>query len=180
MKRKGLNIFIVFAAVMALNFSCSSVPQNFNSADEMVEAIKATVSHIEVAEFKTLLDAGENFFLIDVREPNEFNSGFIPGAINIARGVLEFRIAKESFWEEEMLYMPEKEDLIIICCKKGHRGTLGADALVKLGYTNVKNLDGGFKNWASEYPDLVEKNETATAGMSMEGMTSGVDDDGGC
>lgn len=180
MKRKGLNILIAFAAVAAFSFSCSSAPQNFSSADEMVEAVKSTISQIDVAEFKSMVDAGENFFLIDVREPNEFNRGFIPGAINIARGVLEFRIAKESFWEEEMLYMPEKEDLIVVCCKKGHRGTLSTDALVKLGYTNVKNLDGGFNNWAEKYPDLVEKNETATAGASLEGMTSSSDDGGGC
>lgn len=180
MKKRGLNICLILATVAAVNYSCTSSTVSFESADQMVEALKSSVQHIDVAEFKTLLDAGENFLLIDVREPNEFNGGFIPGAINIARGILEFRIAKETFWEEEMLYMPEKQDLIVICCKLGHRGTLSSDALSKLGYSNVKNLDGGFKKWAAEFPDLVEKNEVATSATGMEGMTSGSDDDGGC
>ena len=153
MKRKGLNIIIVLITVIGFNYSCSSTTETYNSTDEMVEAIKAGVQHIDVAEFKTILDAGENFFLIDVRESNEFNGGFIPGAINIARGLLEFRIAKDSYWEEEMLYMPEKTDLIVLCCKLGHRGTLSADVLKKLGYTNVKNLDGGLKN--GQYNSLI-------------------------
>ena len=180
MKRKGFSIILGLAIISLLGNSCSSSPISYSSADEMVEIIKASVKHMAVSELKGLLDAGDNFLLIDVREPSEFNHGYIPGAVNIARGVLEFRIAKESFWEEEMLYMPEKEDLIIICCKKGHRGTLSADALTKLGYTNVKNLDGGFKSWSADFPDLVEKNEVVDAGMSLDGMSGSADDDGGC
>lgn len=180
MKKNATRLMLIVAIAVGLNYSCSSSPESYSSAVEMVEALKPTVKHINADNFKTLLDAGENFFLIDVREASEFNRGFIPGAINIARGVLEFRIAKESYWEEEMLYMPEKNDLIIVCCKLGQRGTLCADVLAKLGYTNVQNLDGGFKAWAEKYPDLVEKNEAAITGGGLEGMTSGDDDGGGC
>lgn len=178
--KKITSLILASLTIIAIFSSCSKSPESFETAMDMVEAVKQNIQHVGPDEFKGILDAGENFLLIDVREPGEFNSGFIPGAINIARGLLEFRIAKSSYWEEEMLYMPEKADLIIICCKLGHRGALCADALKKLGYTNVKNLDGGFKNWQSQFPDLVEKNEAAITNSGLEGMSSSSDDGGGC
>jgi len=69
--------------------------------------------------------------LIDVREPNEFNAGYIPGSVNIPRGVLEFNIDNEAFWDAAFLYLPEKEEEIIVYCKKGKRGMLAGENFKK-------------------------------------------------
>ena len=147
----------------------------FNTADEMVEAAKAQIEEITSEDFQAMTEAEETFLLIDIRSKEEFDKGYIEGAVNIARGVLEFRIKKESFWEEEMLYMPKSDELIILCCKSGKRGSLAALTLQSMGFTNVKNLDGGFKAFKEAYPDSVEIPEGAD--VPSEG---GEEDDGGC
>lgn len=146
----------------------------FNTSDEMVEAAKEQIEEVPVAKLKEMIDAEETFLLLDVRMSDEFNKGYILGSVNIPRGVLEFRINKESFWEDEMLYLPKKEDLIIILCKKGHRGSLATVTLQSMGFTNVKNLEGGFTAFKEAYPDGVEVPE---GDIPAEG---GEEDDGGC
>jgi len=99
------------------------------------------------------------FYLVDVREAEEHAYGYIPGSINIPGGSLVFNVGNEGFWEQEMLYVPQKTDEIILYCKKGKRSVLAADALRKIGYTNIKYLDGGWKNWELTYPLEYEKKE---------------------
>ena len=88
--------------------------------------------------------------------------GFIPGSVNIPRGVLEFKIAKDQFWEDQFLYPPLKEETIILICKKGHRSILAVDACEKMGFQNIKVLEGGFKKWELTYPleqdKIIEEN----------------------
>jgi rhodanese-related sulfurtransferase len=108
-----------------------------------------------------------------VREPSEYNAGYIPGALNIPAGTLVFKIANQEFWDNEMLYMPEKDEELIIYCKKGKRGVLAAEALGKLGYKNVINISGGWKKWELTYPLEYEKNLDAMGGEHHE-------EEGGC
>jgi rhodanese-related sulfurtransferase len=96
--------------------------------------------------------------LIDVRESNEFEDGNIPGSFNVPRGILEFKIANEDYWDQLGMYVPEKDEEIIIYCKKGGRGALSTEALTKLGYRNCKNLTGGWIGW-SKGPEAVEEEE---------------------
>ena len=114
--------------------------------------------------------------MIDVRQKSEHYYGYIPGSLVIPRGSLEFLIGSENFWEEEGLYMPLKEEKIVIYCKKGSRGILAAEALVKLGYEDVVALDGGWKKWELSYPDIYEKNLEMLSGGGAEEH----DDGGGC
>ena len=124
----------------------------------MAEAFSDFVDKVSVEVMKEKYDAGEMFLIVDVREANEFNPGFIPGAVNIPAGVLMIRMHDESFWEEEMLYMPEKGEEIIVYSRKCRRGIVAAYTLELLGYTNVKYLDGGWKKWELTYPLEYEKN----------------------
>jgi len=188
MKRLSL---LLAAILISITFSCNNQKEEANEAetasvettstfatvDELVEATLKSIKQITVEELKAKIDAEEQFLLIDVRELDEFNSAFISGAVNIPRGMLEFNIAKETFWEEEMLYMPKKDELIIVYCKKGHRGALSTKALESLGYTNVKNIQGGFGKWEEKFPNDIEKNETA---KPAEGGVVTKSSGGGC
>ena len=150
--------------------------KTFKSVDEMVENAKKQITEINPNELKELIDSEEPFLLIDIRTESEYEKGHIKNTVNIPRGVLEFRIAKETFWENEGIYMPQKNELIILSCKSGKRGSLAALTLKSLGYTNVKNLKGGYKKIKMLYPEILELPE----GVTISSQNNEEEDDGGC
>lgn len=150
----GKMVFVV--AIFAL-VSCNN-QTSINGVDDLVSQALTTTNSLAVEQLMTKIDNGDMILLIDVRESNEFNAGYIPGSVNIPRGVLEFKIANEDFWEAAMLYMPLKDEEIIVYCKKGHRSVLAAAVLQELGYSNVTYLEDGWKKWELTYPLIYEKN----------------------
>lgn len=151
--KKLLLIITALGFLMACNKT-----ETFNSPDEMVALASKGLQIITVEELKTRMDSFEVFNLIDVREPSEYNHGYIPGAVNIPRGTLEFNIGNEGFWESTGFYFPEKTETFILYCKKGSRSILAAETLRKLGYNNVSIIEEGWKKWELTYPTLQEKN----------------------
>ena len=109
---------------------------------------------ITVEELKVKIDNSEEFILLDVREPDEFDEGEIPFAFNLPRGKIEFDIGSQKYWDEQAWDIPEKDAEIITYCKKGARGALATDILIKLGYTNVKNVYGGYTKWLDPEADI--------------------------
>ncbi len=157
MKTIKLIVSLVCISCLAINYSCSKKEQ-FQNADELVASVAVNLEKITIDQLKAKMDSFEMYNLIDVRETKEHNHGYIPGAVNIPRGTLEFNIGKEEFWENAGFYFPAKDEEFILFCKKGSRSILAVDALLKLGYSNVKYIDGGFKKWELNYPLLQEKN----------------------
>ena len=76
--------------------------------------------------------------LIDVREYREFLTSHIELAKHISRGVIERDIE---------FYYPDLSEELIVYCSDGLRSTLAADALLKMGYSHVRVMDGGFQAW---------------------------------
>lgn len=82
--------------------------------------------------------------LVDIRERDEYEQGFIPTADWIPRGFLELKI-------EDLV--PDREREIIVYCAGGTRSALGARSLTELGYTQVSSMAGGFRSWKNAgYP----------------------------
>ena len=136
----------------------SSLVSEFDDVQAMVEDTKTRINEMTLDEFKSRMDGEDMFTLIDVRTNAEHNAGYIPGSVIIPRGKLEFSIANENFWEEEGMYTPLKDDILIVYCRSGNRSALAAESLQKLGFTNVYSLDGGFTAWKASYPENVETN----------------------
>ena len=157
MTMKRISILFLMAALPLILCNSCSKTDTYSNVDEMIAEASKYVSEITVEELKSYFDDGELFTLVDVREPGEHNFGFIPGSVNIPSGLLPFNIGKDEFWESEFLYRPEKDELIVVYCKKGKRGVLAAKTLQQLGYTNIKNLQGGWKKWELTYPLEYEK-----------------------
>ncbi|MGM0767944.1 MAG: rhodanese-like domain-containing protein [Pseudomonadota bacterium] len=93
--------------------------------------------------------------LLDVRDPDEYRTGHIPGAVNISRGMLEFKFTNDPALESR--------DMHIVCyCKTSGRAALSARALKEMGYIHVKSIEGGFDAWqeagkevaSPEYPSF--------------------------
>lgn len=90
---------------------------------------------------RTDIDAPNELNVIDVREPFEFNEEHIEGALYIARGTLERDIES---------YVPHVSDPVVLFCQNGERSALAAEALGKLGYSNVKIIKNGLAGWKEE------------------------------
>lgn len=111
---------------------------------KLVTDAEQQIRSIKVDEVKAMLDQGEDFKLIDVRETNEWQLDHLPEAIHISRGILEFVIDQA---------VPELDRKIVLYCGRGARGALAAVNLQLLGYTNVANMYGGYLSWkAQAYP----------------------------
>ncbi len=150
------NKVIIILTLFVLG-SCTS-KATYMSVEDLVNEARVGTKELAVEQLMEKIDKGDMIMLVDVREAGEFNAGYIPGAVNIPRGVLEFSIDKEEFWEEAMLYMPLKDEEIVVYCKKGKRSILAADILQKMGYSNVSFLKEGWKKWELTYPLIYEKN----------------------
>jgi len=139
MRKIAVNI-ISLVALFALVSGCEG---QFDDAKQMVEAAKSKTSEISVEDYKKSMDKEKDVVLIDVRTAAEYAAGHIPGAINIPRGVLEFKITEK---------YPDRNTNIITYCKKGGRGTLAASSLAKLKYKNVRSIAGGWEAWVKVAP----------------------------
>ena len=101
---------------------------------------KAMYEQITAEEAKKIMDSGEEHSVLDTREQNEYDEGHIPGAILIPYTEIENKAI-------EMI--PDKDKLILVYCRSGRRSKIAAEALSKLGYTNVKEF-GGIIDWPYE------------------------------
>lgn len=108
------------------------------TVQDLVAEAKQVVPAITCEEFLELSKKGETPTVIDVREKDEWEAGHIEGAIHIPRGFLEFKIAEA---------VPDKDAPIVVQCASGGRSALCGEALIKMGYTHVKNLEGGYKQY---------------------------------
>jgi len=104
----------------------------------IVDEARAQIQQIQPPDLKRMLDAREDFTLIDVREADEHARGTIPGAVKLPRGILERDIDQVT---------KDKQRKIVLYCGGGYRSALAAVNLQKMGYTNVISMDGGWRGW---------------------------------
>ena len=100
----------------------------------------AVYMNITAQEAKEIMDTEEGYIILDVREQDEYDAGHIPGAILISDTQIE---------EKANERLPDKDQLILVYCRSGRRSKLAAEALVELGYTNIKEF-GGIIDWPYE------------------------------
>lgn len=113
------------------------------TAMDLVALAKQVIREIDSETAKNSLDTK---IILDVREPAEFAAGHLPKAVNIPRGLLEFKISNHPDFQN-------KEAEIIVYCQLGSRSALATETLLKLGYTNAVSMAGGFNQWqVSGYP----------------------------
>ena len=99
-----------------------------------------TYRQITADEAATMMAQEANYIILDVRRPDEFAEGHIPGAINVAN---------ETIGTAEIPELPHKDQLIMVYCRSGRRSKEAAEKLVKLGYTNIVEF-GGILDWKGE------------------------------
>ena len=111
---------------------------------QMMEGANAAVPRITVAQAREMIAKG-NTLVVDVRDaPEVEKSGKVAGAINVSRGMLEFRADPESPYHDKNF---AKDKTVIVYCASGGRSALSGKVLKDMGYEQVYNL-GASKDWA--------------------------------
>jgi uncharacterized NAD(P)/FAD-binding protein YdhS/rhodanese-related sulfurtransferase len=126
---------LILKSAAAASAPSSTPPTRFQL---LVADTKTRVEEVTVAGLTSEFVAGGKPLLIDVREPDEFAKGALPGAVHIPRGVLEGRIEEA---------VPALDADVVLYCAGGNRSALAADNLQKMGYTKIRSLAGGFAAW---------------------------------
>ena len=98
---------------------------------------------INMEEAMELMNSEENYIILDVRRADEFASGHIPGAVNLANEV----IGEDDAVVEAVL--PDRNQLILVYCRSGNRSKQSSQKLADMGYTNVIEF-GGIQDWPGE------------------------------
>ena len=100
----------------------------------------AVYVNITAEEAKQIMDSEEGYIILDVRTQEEYDEGHIPGAIVISH---------EEIAEKPEEVLTDKDQLILVYCRSGRRSKIAAEALLELGYTNIKEF-GGIIDWPYE------------------------------
>jgi thiosulfate sulfurtransferase len=101
--------------------------------------------HISVAEVRTLLGK-EKVVIADIRDPNSFAAGHIPGSVSLSNANIAHFMQEHEF-----------DDTIVVVCYHGISSQGASNYLVEQGFENVHSMDGGFTQWATECMDCVER-----------------------
>jgi rhodanese-related sulfurtransferase len=116
------------------------------TAQDLVAQARAVIEEIDVERLSAL--QLEGIPVIDVREPEEFAAGRIPGSVNIPRGVLEFQVdGHPALNFKTDPHLSHRREPVILYCRTGGRSALAAEALKRLGFDRPLSLAGGYTRW---------------------------------
>jgi len=128
--------------------------QTYNN---LLQKAKSEITEISPAEADRFLQADKQVRLLDVREKNEVDEGYIPGATHVPRGFLESRIEES---------VPNKETPVVLYCAGGVRSAFAAQTLQQMGYTSVFSMAGGYNGWKNYGGKVVKPRTLSPAQQS--------------
>jgi len=102
----------------------------------LVEQARKKISECSADDLISMLADEEDIFIVDVREADEFARGYLQGAVNLSKGIIERDIAKQGI---------DQGHRIVLYCGGGYRSALAADNLRMMGWSNVYSLWGGWR-----------------------------------
>src|SRR5687768_144316 len=114
------------------------------SGMDLINDAKTRIREVTPAEVREMRARGESAVYLDVREPNEWNLGHLPGAMHIPRGTLETKVEA----------VVPRDRKVVIYCAGGNRSALAADTMQQMGYKDVVSMSGGFTGWAQSGGDV--------------------------
>ena len=142
MKLKGMMLMLAITLSLFGFCACGDKNTGEGTTENSAENTTVLINYEQISqdEAKRIMDTEDEFVIIDARTQEEFDEGHIENAILIP----EYEITDRAEAE-----IPEKDTLILVYCRSGRRSKIAADALVQLGYTNVKEF-GGIIDWEYE------------------------------
>lgn len=135
--RRAVLIVALTLALAAAVPAVAQAPAVQQAVLDYLTTIAADYNAIAAPALKARLDAGEKLFILDVRQPEEFAAGHIPGAVNIPIRTVAQNLGR----------LPAKDAPVVVVCRSGMRAAYVTMALGILGWTNVKDLAFGMYEW---------------------------------
>jgi rhodanese-related sulfurtransferase len=119
------------------------------TAHDLIIAARQQIREVDAQQLFAALERG--LPVIDVREPEEFEDGHIPGAVNIPRGLLEFEVdGHPAVNDRTDPALSHRERPVVLYCLSGGRSALAAEALKRLGFVDPMSLAGGILGWEDD------------------------------
>ena len=137
--------FVLVFSMLSLTWAQEQKPAGPPAVvKEMVAKAKMAIKTVSAEDVKAAIDKKEKAVILDVRDPNEYTAGHLPGAMNVSRGTLEWGI-----WGK----VPDQSAKIYVYCKTAGRSALATKTLNDLGYKNAVLMDAQFEDWIKKgYP----------------------------
>jgi len=126
--------------IILIAFTSINAWSDVKSKQEISSEAKSKAPHISSQQLAGYQSTKEKFVLLDIRTEAEYEAGHIQGARWFPRGKLEYYI-------QELITDPDST--IVLYCRTGGRSALATLTLKDMGYTNVVDLEGGFKEWVA-------------------------------
>lgn len=144
-KKKSLPVWVYGLLALVVIVGAVLVFQQTQQppAQPAAAAVQPLAAEVTVAEAAKLRDEGA--FILDVREPDEWQAGHIPGATLIPLGELSSRISE----------VPADQQVVVVC-RSGNRSAQGRDILRAAGITQSTSMAGGMNDWAATGLEVVK------------------------
>ncbi|ORY89109.1 Rhodanese-like domain-containing protein [Leucosporidium creatinivorum] len=129
-----------------------------------------TAKTVDYKEIKQLSEQpDEESLILDVREPNDFEAGHIPGAINLPASTFEQDLGRDEvdFVRRHGFPKPSTTQKVILYCRSGRRSNIALEICKGAGYERVRNYPGSWLEWTEK-----EKEKEAASGQAEEGSSA--------
>lgn len=123
-------------------------------ADFVAEA-RTRIQEIKPDDLDEMIENHDDLLIVDVREPQEYAAGHIPGALSIPRGLLE-GAADLQYKHRDDTLSKARARTIVTYCQSGGRSALAADTLMQMGFDKAHSLSGGIEMWQAEGMPVVK------------------------
>jgi len=165
---KWYKILIISFLIISIVACKSPISTNvYNSVDEEVASVKQTVKTISQEDFKKILDSGVAINILDCREKEMYDTACIPGAVNVARGMLEFEVGNK---------IQERRMPLYVYSDNEGKSVLAAASLSLIKFSSAVVIEADWNTWQSTYPDDIQLEPNA--GQTQEAAP--VEEEGGC
>jgi len=157
--------FLIISIVACKSPISTSV---YNGVDEEVASVKQTIRTISQKDFKKILDSGVAINILDCREKEMYDTACIPGAVNVARGMLEFELGNK---------IQERRKTLYVYSDSEEKSILATASLKLIKFSSAVVIESDWDTWKSTYPDDIQLEPNA--GQTQEAAAP-VEEEGGC
>lgn len=136
-------IFFISAILLGfVSISCSN-----GAESQTTEQSVKTYSNVSVSDLNRVVEGGGDVIILDVRTPSEVSEGYVENAQNLDINGSTFKQQAEQL---------DKSKTVYVYCRSGHRSQIASNKLIEMGFSDVRNVEGGFLAWADKGYQIIK------------------------